>query len=147
MRMLNAVICCVLVLFAVLHFFIPNHLHVAAVFGTGAMLAFITIFRPGRLSANGARFFAVCTTATMFFYFAGFFKMASGFEENWYQTGAALEGIGFLMAAFLMIPILSCYSCLLKAEGCEHFAEEASKSSAKERGAFFGVPKHMQQDT
>ena len=70
-------------------------------------------------------------------------KMASGFEEQWYRTGAALEGIGFLLAAFMMIPTLSCYSCLLKAEGCAQFREN-SEAEGAERGSFFGVPEDIQ---
>ncbi len=138
MRMISAIIGCILLAFAVLHAFLPYSSSFIYIYGAGALLAFITV-KPGRLGINTARFFALCTTAVMFFYFAGFFKMAPYFTETWYKTGAALEGVGMLLSAFLMIPILSCYSCLLKAEGCEHFKQS-------KRPAFFRVPEDIQQN-
>ncbi len=138
MRLVNVIIGCVLLTFAVLHAFIPSHLHFTLAFGAGAFFAFVTIL-PGGMGINAARLFAVGTTAVMFFYFAGFFTMAPEFEEGWVRTGAALEGLGMLFSAFLMIPILSCYSCMLKAEGCEQFG---AKQEPK-RGAFFSVPEDI----
>lgn len=136
MRMVSAIIGCVLAAIAILHAFLPYSTAFIYIYAAGAVLAFVTV-RPGRLGLNTARFFALCTTAVMFFYFAGFFKMAPYFTETWYQTGAALEGIGMLISAFLMIPILSCYSCLLKADGCERVRES-------KRPAFFRVPGDIQ---
>ena len=138
MRMVSAVIACVLITFAVLHSFIPNHLFFVFLYGAGAFFALVTVI-PRGMGVVTARVFAVGTTAVMFFYFAGFFSMAPQFEEGWHQTGAALEGLGMLLSAFLMLPVLSCYSCLLKAEGCEHFrAEHEAKG-----GAFFSVPENI----
>jgi len=136
--MVNATIACVLLTFAVLHAFIPSHLYLSIMYGAGAFFAIVTLI-PGGMGINIARIMAVGTTAVMFFYFAGFFSMAPEFQEGWHQTGAALEGLGMLLSAFLMIPILSCYSCLLKADGCEHFR---TKSELK-RGAFFSVPEDI----
>lgn len=142
MRMVNAIIACVLLVFAVLHAFIPHHFHFVFVYGIGAFFALVTV-KPGKMGINTARVFALGTTAIMFFYFAGFFTMAPDFEAGWHRTGAALEGFGMLLSAFLMIPILSCYSCLLKAgEGCEHFNE---KADAK-RGGFFSAPEDLHQN-
>ena len=138
MRTVNAVITCILATFAVLHAFIPNHLYIALLFGTGAILAAIAVI-PRSMGINTARVLAVGTTAIMFFYFAGFFSMAPEFEEGWHKTGAALDGLAMLLSAFLMIPVLSCYSCLLKADGCEHFRTK----EAPKRGAFFSVPDHI----
>ncbi|MCR9262047.1 MAG: hypothetical protein NXH95_20215 [Pseudomonadaceae bacterium] len=142
MRTVNAIIGCVLLVFAVLHAFIPNHLHLTIVYGLGAFFAFATV-KPGGMGINTARVLAVGTTAVMFFYFAGFFTMAPDFEAQWVKTGAALEGVGMLLSAFLMIPILSCYSCLLKAEGCEQFKEKVEPK----RGSFFSVPEDVQQNS
>lgn len=141
MRIVNAIIGCILLVFAGLHAFIPNHLHLVVAYGIGALFAFITV-KPGGMGINTARVFAVGTTAVMFFYFAGFFTMAPHFEAEWLKTGAALEGLGMLLSAFLMIPILSCYSCFLKAEGCDEFREK----EALKTGAFFSVPKDAQQN-
>ena len=139
MRAVNAIIACVLTAFAVLHAFIPSHLHIALLFGAGAVLAVLTVI-PRSMGINTARLLAVGTTALMFFYFAGFFTMAPQFEDGWHKTGAALDGLAMLLSAFLMIPVLSCYSCLLKAEGCEHFR---AKEEEPKRGAFFSVPDHI----
>jgi len=140
MRMVSAIIAFVLLVFTVLHVFIPNHLFAAAVYGVGAFLALVTV-RPRGMGIYTARFFALSTTVVMFFCFAAFFTMAPGFEDGWHRTGAALEGFGMLLSAFLMIPILSCYSCVLKGEGCDHL----KNSEDSKRGAFFSVPKDLQQ--
>ena len=99
--------------------------------------AFLTLI-PGAISTNTARIFALGTTAVMFFYFACFFTMAREFQDGWVRTGSGLEGLGLLLAAFMMIPILSCYSCLLKADGCEQ------PTSAK-GAAFFRVPDDVKE--
>ena len=139
MRMVNALIACVLLAFAVLHAFMPNHMLLVLAYAAGAFFALVTI-KPGPMGRNTARLFAIGTTAIMFFYFAGFFRMAPNFQGDWIHTGAAIGGLGMLLSAFLMIPILSCYSCLLKAEGCEHFKEKAEPKS----GGFFNVPEDIQ---
>ena len=110
-------------------------------YGAGAFFALVTI-KPGGMSINTARIFAFGTAAIMFFYFFGFFTMAPAFKGDWLSTGAALKGIGMLLSAFLMIPILSCYSCLLKAEGCEHFKQKVEEEP--KRSAFFSVPEDIQ---
>ena len=69
MRVVSAVIAFILLVFAILHAFVPNHFYVAAAYGFGALLALVTI-RKGGMSLNLARVFAVSTTALMFFYFA-----------------------------------------------------------------------------
>lgn len=138
MRMLNALIACVLLSFAVLHAFMPNHMSFIFTYGAGAFFALVTI-KPGGMSINTARLFAIGTTAIMFFYFAGFFAMTPHFRGDWMSTGAALEGLGMLLSAFLMIPILSCYSCLLKADGCAHFKQKVEPK----RSAFFSVPDNI----
>ena len=140
MRMVSAIIAFVLLVFAVLHVFIPNHLFAAAVYGVGGFLALITV-RPRGMGIYTARFFALATTAIMFFYFAAFFTMAPGFEDGWHRTGAALEGFGMLLSAFLMIPILSCYSCVLKGEECDH----VKMPDDSKRSAFFSVPEELQK--
>lgn len=141
MRMVNALIACVLLVFAVLHAFVPNHWAFFFIYCAGAFFALVTI-KPGGMSINTARVFAVGTTAIMFFYFASFFTMAPDFQDGWHRTGAALEGLGLLLSAFLMIPILSCYSCLLKADGCQHFKVREEPK----RSAFFSVPEDIQSN-
>ena len=141
MRTMNAIIGCVLLVFAALHVFIPNHMLFVFVYAFGAFFALATM-KLADMSVNVARVLAVGTTAVMFFYFAGFFTMAPHFEAEWHKTGAALEGLGMLFSAFMMIPILSCYSCLLKAEGCDDLKEQKETK----RRAFFRVPEDIHQN-
>ena len=61
------------------------------------------------------RVIAVCAMLMMFFYFFGFFELAPTLHGNWWQTETSREALGLLFSAFAMIPVLSCYSCRLKA--------------------------------
>jgi len=150
MRMVTGIIGCALLVFAILHAFIPNHALYILIYGTGAFFAFLTL----RLSANLflVRVFAIGTTAAMFFYFAGFFRMTQHFTESWHSSGAALEGIGMLLAGFAMIPVLSCFSCMLKADCREHMLEhmqehKKKKQAEQKRRAFFSVPDSVQEQS
>ena len=139
MRMVNGTIGVLLTAVALLHAFIPNSSSHLILYAAGALLAFITL-RPDGVNIHIARVLAVATTALMFFYFAGFFMMVNHFNEHWYHSGAALEGVGMLLSAFAMIPVLSCYSCMLKAD-C-HLRREQIK-----RPAFFSVPDNIQENS
>ena len=151
MRMMNAVIGTVLLVLAILHAFIPGHLHYLALYGSGSLFAFVALRND--LGTNLARLFAIGTTAVMFFYFAGFFTLAPHFHEYWYRSGVGLEGVGMLLSAFAMIPVLSCYSCMLKADCAEQLAayerrkQEGADKNDKgfKRPAFFSVPEHIQE--
>jgi|GEM_PF-1115890 len=145
MRMVNAIIGFLLLTLAMLHVFIPNHMLFASLYGIGALLSFTTMRHEMRVST--ARTLAVVTTALMFFYFAGFFRMASYFTDTWYQSGAALEGVAMLLSAFAMIPILSSFSCILKAdETCELHGRASREAPADGRSpAFFRVPEGVQE--
>ena len=146
MRMVNAAIGCILLTLAIMHFFIPNHMIFCALYGAGALFAFATMRR--EMGLLTARLFAVGTTALMFFYFAGFFRMASFFGDHWYRSGAALEGIGLLLSAFAMIPVLSSFSCILKAdETCVLHAGKDREAMASKRAAFFSVPEGVREKT
>ena len=143
MRPLNGVIGCVLLTLALLHAFIPRSspevLTFMVMYAAGAVFAFASV--RSSMSLPLARVLAVGTTAIMFFYFAGFFKMATHFTETWYRSGAALEGVGMLLSAFAMIPVLSCYSCILKKD-CRETLQKADHTS---RRAFFSVPESVQE--
>ena len=134
MRLINGTIGCVLLAIAVLHLFIPGHVQAAAIYALGAILAVITIRQS--MGINTARVLAVITTAAMFFYFAGFFQQVHLFHENWYRSAHALEALGMLLSAFAMIPVLSVYSCVLKAD-CPQQAQI-------KRRAFFSAPDQIE---
>lgn len=141
MRAINAIIGCILLGLGALHALIPHTslstLSYVMIYLAGAGMAFASL--RSNMPLWLARFFAVATTALMFVYFAGFFSMASHFSAQWYLSGDALKGVGMLLSAFAMIPVLSAYSCLLKAE-----CRESLRSGA--RPAFFRVPESVQEE-
>jgi hypothetical protein len=130
MPMMTGLIGCMLVVLAIVHAFIPNHLFMVFMYGAGAVVALGTLKR--NFGVHAARGLAFATTALMFFYFAGFFQLSLKFNAHWYHSGGALDGISMLFSAFAMIAVLSEYSCLLKAE-CKERLEQ-------KRRAFFSVP-------
>jgi hypothetical protein len=105
----------VLALFAVLHIGQPDGLLWTTVFAGGAILAFLTLKRDMPLMI--ARVLAVLSSLAMFWFFAGFFRLAPHLNADWYERAAAIDAIGLLFAGFAMITILSEYSCRMKAEG------------------------------
>ena len=135
LNVLNVLIGSILLILAILHSFIPNTTLLTIVYALGAAITLLTLHRS--MSIGMARVLAVMTTALMFFYFAGFFKLATHFDAYWYRTGASLEAVGLLLAAFAMIPVLSAYSCLLKADCREAF-------ELRKRRAFFSVPQSVE---
>lgn len=141
MGVVTGVIGCILLVLAALHAFIPHASAYTflALYAAGAICAFATL-KPD-MNLTLARVFAVATTAAMFFYFAVFFKMTPHFHEEWYRSGAALEGVGMLLSAFAMIPVLSSFSCMLKADCREELEKKAG------RPAFFGVPDSVHEET
>jgi hypothetical protein len=68
----------------------------------------------------------------MFFFFAAFFLIVPKLTADWYLSQYGWEAVCRILGAFVMIPILSDYSCRLKAECLE--AREARRT------AFFSVP-------
>ena len=102
-------------------------------YALAALLAFITL--RNELSLGLSRILAISTTVLMFFFFAGFFVMVPDLARDWYRHQHGWEAVCRIFAAFAMIPILSDFSCRLKAECAE------ARLSA--RRAFFSVPEHI----
>jgi len=113
MRLLIIGIAAVLVLFAVLQLNDPDPGFWFIVYATGAAAAGFTL--PVTLSRNAHRLLAVGTMLLMFAYFFGFFQLAPGLTANWWQTEIGREALGLFIGGFAMMPVLSCYSCRLKA--------------------------------
>ena len=130
MKSLNGAIGGSLVLLALLHLGVPARPYMLiGMYCCGAALAFITL--APRLGQWSARILAVCATASMLFFFAGFFQVAPRLGEEWYAVH--LPALGQLIAAFAMIPVLSEYSCLMKADCVE----------ARKAKGFFSVPERL----
>ncbi len=130
MKCLNGAISGGLILLALLHLGVPAQPYLLiGMYVCGAALAFVTLLP--RVGQWTARILAVCATACMLFFFAGFFHMAPSLGEEWYAVH--LPALGQLIAAFAMLPVLSEYSCLMKADPAE---------ARKSRG-FFSVPERL----
>lgn len=141
MHMVTGIIGCTLLTLAVMHAFIPREsYHIFMwLYGAGAICAFVSM--RGQMPLLVVRLLALATTAVMFVYFAAFFKMAPHFQEEWYRSGAGLEAVGMLLSAFAMIPVLSCYSCMLKAD-----CRESLQRDRERRPAFFSVPESVKDN-
>ncbi len=101
---------------ALLHIAVPGRPYfLISMYLCGAALAFITLVP--EIGRGMSRFLAVCATATMFFFFAGFLHTAPNLGDDWYAVN--LPSLGQFVCAFAMIPVLAKYSCLTKANGAE----------------------------
>ncbi|MDG1132843.1 MAG: hypothetical protein P8N67_00585 [Pseudomonadales bacterium] len=117
MRIFNLAVGCMLLTLAILHGFIPKLPILSGIYALGAVLALISLW--GNISFSLARVLAFLTVAAMFFYFAAFFRIVDHFHENWHRSGMTLEAVGMLLSAFAMIPVLSVFSCRMKADCVE----------------------------
>jgi 4-amino-4-deoxy-L-arabinose transferase-like glycosyltransferase len=136
MHYVNGIIGIGFAVFALLHLTHPDWIYWMAIYSIGAILALATL--KADLSLAVSRFLAIVTTVAMFFYFAAFFKMAPHLAEGWYHSHNAMQALGALIGAFAMIPVLSDYSCRLKADTCRvELVERRSR-------AFFSVPREIE---
>ncbi len=124
MHYVNAAIACVLLLLAVLAFETPGAAGTAGMFVAGAVLAALAYKR--WLPGWAVRVLAVISAIALFGYFGQFFSMVPTLAWNWYAGGDALHAMGLLFAGFAMIPVLSEYSCRMKATAdCERGQRQA----------------------
>lgn len=132
MLYLNGLIGSIFIVIALLH--VPYPMPFAWVpYLCAAALALITLKR--EISDAFSRTLAVLTTVTMFFFFAGFFVVVPKLAADWYLHQEGWHAVCLLLGAFAMIPILSDYSCRLKAD--------CVKARKRHRNAFFSVPGHI----
>ena len=135
MQYIHGFIGCVLVVLALIHLPYPTPLAWLPYAGA-ALLAFITL--KSDLSLGLSRILAISTVAMMFFFFAYFFLLVPNLADDWYKTQFGWAAVSRIVSAFVMIPILSDYSCRLKADCLE---ERAAR-----RAAFFSVPSHIRPE-
>ena len=100
-------------------------------------LSFLTFIR--ELPLWLTRVAAVLTVVLMFYFFASFFFLVPSLGADWYRSPGSLTSLSFLLGAFLMIPLMSEYSCRLKAD-CPRRRERGVAA----RG-FFTVPEKVQK--
>jgi hypothetical protein len=134
MRYLQAFAAVSFVVMALLHVPHPSPL-LWLPYAAGAILAILTLVP--RLKVMLSRVLAVAATALMFFLFAGFFMDVPKLEAGWYQSQEGWATVSRLLAAFLLLPLLSEFSCRCKAESRE--CRAAARGSEKTSG-FFTAP-------
>ena len=132
MLYLNGAIGCIFVIFALLHAPHPMPFMWAPYLGA-ALLALISCRR--EISTGLARVLAILTMMTMFYFFAAFFVHVPKLAADWYLHQEGWDAVCEILAAFAMIPILSDFSCRLKAE---------CREARAARRAFFSVPSNIQ---
>jgi hypothetical protein len=135
MQYIHGFIGCILVILSLIHVPTPEPLAWFP-YAAAAVLAFITL--KADLSMGLSRILAIVTAGMMFFFFAWFFLMVPKLSADWYSHQAGWFAVCRLMGAFLMIPILSEYSCRLKA-GCV-------EARAERKTAFFSIPNHIRPE-
>lgn len=96
----------------------------------GVLAALATSHLP---HAGVLRLLALLSTAIMFCYFWQFFILTPALPTDWYAQTDALHTVGLLLAGFGMIPVVSAYSCRMKAGG----AAERAEPKAAERTPLF----------
>ena len=136
MLYIHGFIGCVLVVLALIH--IPYPAPFAWLpYASAAILAFITL-KPD-LGLGVSRILAIATAGMMFFFFAAFFLLVPKLPSDWYASQFGWAAVCRIVSAFVMIPILSEYSCRLKAE--------CREARAARRTAFFSVPSHIRPES
>ena len=113
MQYFTGLIGCGFVILTVLHTAEMSH-YCWVLYACAATLAFISL-KP-HINLTTSRILAGLTTLLMFVYFAQFFTIAPGLEGAWYRENKFWEAISQIIAAFCLIPVLSNYTCRLKAE-------------------------------
>lgn len=115
MQFVNAIIAVVLLLLALA---VGEAGH-ASMFIVGAVVAAIAFKH--WLSTWMVRVLAFVTAGAMFYFFWSFFALVPTLQTDWYwQPVELIDAFGLLCAGFAMIPVLSEYSCRMKANAeCE----------------------------
>jgi len=113
MQYVNGALALVLVGLGALHIDDPDPAIWLSLYGAGAILA-ATACKPS-LTPWTVRVLATAATVTMFIYFAGFFFCAPYLTEGWYAREGHASTLALLVAGFCMMPVVSGYSCRMKA--------------------------------
>lgn len=113
MHYVNGALALVLVVLSVLHLDDPKPALWMSLYGAGAILAAASL--KSSLNPWTVRVLATAATVTMFLYFGGFFARAPYLGEAWYASEGQGGTLALLVAGFCMMPIVSAYSCRMKA--------------------------------
>lgn len=114
MHYVNSALALVLVVLSLLHLGDEQPVIWMSLYGAGALLA-AAACKP-TLNRWTVRVLATASTVTMFIYFAGFFFRAPYLGESWYVREGNVGTLALLIAGFCMMPVVSAYSCRMKAQ-------------------------------
>lgn len=115
MRYVNAVTAVALFGLAVFRMLPPGDLAAAILFAFGGVAAALAATH--WLHTQVVRVLALLSTIIMFCFFWQFFSLAPTLQAGWYLEAGTLDAVGLLIAGFGMIPVLSEYTCRMKASG------------------------------
>ena len=115
MRYVNAVTAAALFGLAAFQMLSQGDLAAALAFVFGGVVAVFAVTH--WLHTKVVRVLAFLSTVIMFCFFWQFFSLTPTLQTGWYREAGTLDAVGFLIAGFGMIPVLSEYTCRMKANG------------------------------
>lgn len=105
MRIVNGVLCLLLILFTAVQYNDPDYLLWGLIYGTGAIFAGFAAFRPGLFaSSRVTTVFALCLTASLgglYFYWPT--TPNWWMQDVWWETETAREGMGMMILVAAML--------------------------------------------
>ncbi len=105
MRVVSAVFCLVMILFAVVQYNDPDALYWIAVYGVAALWCGLAGFRPAVFSSRMWRGLLGATVVVSFIAMAWHWPKTPGFwqQEVWWVTETAREGMGMMIAVVAVV--------------------------------------------
>jgi len=134
MKYFHGLVGIIFVVLALLHVPHPSP-YIWVPYAAAATLTFITLFP--HLNIVLSRILAIATTILLFFFFSSFFMDVPKLAADWYQRQEGWAAVSMLFGAFVMLSILSDYSCRCKAERREK-REQRSRE-------FFSAPNEVRR--
>lgn len=128
MRYLNAITAVALFGLTLLQLLRLGDPAAAFLFAFGAVVAAVAATR--WLHTQVVRLLAFLSAGVMFYFFWQFFSLTPALPADWYRQPGTLHTFGLLFAGFGMIPVVSEYTCRMKANGnCERARRNAASDA------------------
>lgn len=125
MRYVNATTAVALFGLALLQLWLLDDPVAAFPFALGAVVALLAAKH--WLHGRVVRVLAFLAAGVMFCFFWQFFSLTPELQADWYRQSGTLNVVGWLLAGFGMMPVVSEYTCRMKANGnCERARRKAA---------------------
>jgi len=134
MQYVNGVIGVLFIVAALIHLPHPTPF-VWVPYACGAVLSLLTL-KPA-IGEMIVRVLAIATVLLTFYFFWAFFLRVPELDAYWYARQEGWLAVSLIFGAFATIPVLSDFSCRLKAD-CPR-----RRASPQRSHAFFSVPQHV----